>query len=477
MIIAITFVLYLVVILVIGIAAYRRTGNLVDYVLGGRRLGRWVGALSAQASDMSGWLLLGLPGLAYVAGLESGWLVAGLALGTYLNWKFVARRLREQTENCGNAITLPEYFEARFSDTTNLLRVVTAFFILIFFTVYVSSGLVAGGRLFETVFGFPYEGAVLLGLAAILLYTFMGGFLAVSWTDFFQAILMFLALLATALIGIAVLGGLAAGTDTVRDVNPELLNPFTDGDGQVLGIIAILSLLGWGLGYFGQPHILARFMAMEKPADIPFARRVAMVWVTVCLIAAASVGLLATGILETPLEGAVDPERVFILMVDALFHPAVAGVCLAAILAAIMSTVDSQLLVASSTVSEDFYRRFSGEHSERQLLWTGRGAVVLVALAAFFFSRDPESRILDMVGYAWAGFGAAFGPAILLSLFWPRMNFAGALAGILTGGLTVIIWARLEGGLFDLYELIPGFLLSAIAIVTGTLLLDRRKER
>lgn len=465
-----TFILYFVILLVIGAVAYRHTSNLADYVLGGRKLGKWVTALSAQASDMSGWLLLGLPGLAYAAGLESAWMVIALALGTYLNWRFVAQKLREQSEKYGDALTLPAYFESRFSDTTHLLRLATACFILIFFTFYVSSGLVAAGRLFETVFDFSYLGAISIGLGVILLYTFFGGFFAVSWTDAFQGILMFFALLISALLGVAAFGGLGETAVAIGEINTELLNPFSDAEGSPLGLISILSLLGWGLGYFGQPHILARFMAIRDPKQIGFSRKLAMVWVVVCLIAAMIVGMIGVAYLETPLQGAEDRERVFIVLVEALFHPAVAGSCIAAILAAIMSTIDSQLLVASSTVSEDFCRKFFPAIKEHALLWIGRSAVVLVALVAFWFALDPEHLVLDMVGYAWAGFGASFGPAVLFSLFWKPMNAIGSVCGIVVGGVSVIVWAQLEGGIFELYELAPGFILSSTAIILGSLL-------
>lgn len=470
-----TFVAYLATVLAIGVVAWRRTRNLRDYILGGRSLGQWVTALSAQASDMSGWLLLGLPGYAYLAGLESVWLLSGLLVGTYLNWKFVAERLRRATERYGDALTLPDYFEARFEDHSRVLRLVSGVFVLVFFTFYTSSGLVAGGKLFESVFGLPYWWAVTAGGVTVVVYTFFGGFLAVSWTDFLQGSLMFLALIAVTAVGLQVSGGLDGLQVSLESVNPELLNPLTNVAGEPLGWIAIASLLGWGLGYAGQPHILARFMAIRQPGDLHRSRRIAMSWVTVALLSATVVGLVGIGLLPQPLQGA-DSEKVFIELARLLFHPVVAGVCLAGILAAVMSTADSQLLVASSAVSEDFYRGlFRRDAGQNELLWVGRLAVVAIALVAFYLARDPDSKVLDLVAYAWAGFGAAFGPAIVLSLYWDGMTRNGALAGILGGGLTVIIWKELGGGLFDLYEIVPGVLVSALCIAVFSKLEKRRR--
>lgn len=460
-----TFVAYLVAVLAIGLVAWRRTNSLRDYILGGRSLGKWVTALSAQASDMSGWLLLGLPGYAYLAGLESIWLLSGLLVGTYLNWKFVAERLRHATERYGDALTLPDYLESRFDDHSRLLRLVSGIFILVFFTFYTSSGLVAGGKLFESVFGLPYLWAVTAGGATVVLYTFFGGFLAVSWTDFLQGSLMFLALLAVTAVGLESTGGLTGLGISLENANPNLLNPFTTIDGGPLSWIVIVSLLGWGLGYCGQPHILARFMAISKPGDIGAARMIAMGWVSVALAAATLVGLVGIGLVSEPLQGA-ESETIFMVLARLLFHPVVAGICLAGILAAVMSTADSQLLVASSAVSEDFYKGlWRPGAGQGELLWVGRLAVVAISLVAFYLARDPNSKVLDLVAYAWAGFGAAFGPAIVLSLYWNAMTRNGALAGIIGGGITVIVWKQLNGGLFDLYEIVPGALVSIFCIV------------
>jgi sodium/proline symporter len=462
--VTLTFVVYLLVVLAIGVIAWRSTANLRDYILGGRRLGRWTTALSAQASDMSGWLLLGLPGYAYLAGLEASWLVIGLLAGTWLNWRFTATRLRVATEAYGDALTLPEYLQRRFADPHGLLRLLGAAVVLLFFTFYTASGLVAGGKLFETVFGLPYTWAVTAGAAAVLAYTFIGGFLAVSWTDALQGMLMLVALVLVACFGVAVLGGLDGLATGLEARNPALLSAFSDAAGAPLTTIAVLSLLGWGLGYFGQPHILARFMAVRSSGELVASRRIAVAWVILALGAALVVGLAGAAWLEPPLEGA-DVEKVFMAMAAALLHPVVAGVCLAGILAAVMSTADSQLLVASSAVSEDLYRDLlrPDAHPE-ELLWVGRFAVILIAIGAFVLALDPDSKVLDLVAYAWAGFGASFGPTILASLYWKRMSLAGAYAGILVGGVTVVAWRALSGGLFDLYEIVPGVILSALAV-------------
>ena len=467
-VITITFVVYLLVLLGIAAVAWSRTSNLADYILGGRRLGSLVSALSAQASDMSGWLLMGLPGFAYAAGMQSIWIALGLFIGTYLNWRLIARRLRVQTEQLDNALTIPDFFEARFADASRVLRVLAVVLILIFFAIYVSSGLVAGGKLFETVFDIAYWKAVIAGTIAILVYTSLGGFLAVSWTDALQGTLMIAALIAVVLLAVGQVGGLGATTDTLRDANPELLNPWTTTDGSAVGAIAIVSGLGWGLGYFGQPHILARFMAIRSPEHVRRARWIAVTWVGVSLLAAVIVGLL--GVAYFGADGDFDREKVFMRLTAALFHPVIAGICLAAILAAIMSTADSQLLAASSAVAEDVYKALLRPGAgQRELIWVGRGAVMALALGAYWLARDDEATVLGLVALAWAGFGAAFGPVVLLGVCWPRMSRGAALAGMIVGGATVLAWEALdqwtEPALFGLYEIVPGFALGALAIV------------
>lgn len=466
-----TFFVYLAAMLAIGIVAYWRTFNLSDYLLGGRKLNSFTTALSAGASDMSGWLLLGLPGYAYAKGYEAGWIALGLFIGTYINWKFIAEKLRIFTAALGDSITLSEYFENRFEDKTRILRIASAFFILAFFLFYTSSGLVAGGKLFESVFGLPYIWAVIVGAFAIIIYTFLGGFMAVCWTDCIQGLLMFLALVLVPIMAIASQGGWENATEAMRAVNPALLTPFKSLDGQAISALSIISLMAWGLGYFGQPHILARFMAIRSSDEVPKARMIAMWWTFFGMAGALFVGFAGIGALKTPLESA-DTEKVFIILVQSLLHPIPAGICLAAILAAIMSTADSQLLVSSSALTEDLYKPFiRKEASQKELVWVGRITVGIIAVIAFLLAMNRDNKVLDLVSFAWGGFGAAFGPTIILSLFWKRMTKVGAFAGILVGGITVFVWGKfLSGGLFDLYEIVPGFILSLIAIVIASLL-------
>ncbi len=424
---------------------------------------------------MSGWLLMGLPGYAYLAGLEAAWIALGLFLGTYLNWRLVARRLRCYTELAENSLTLPDYLENRFADKTHLLRILSAVFILLFFLFYTSSGLVAGGKLFNTVFGIPYHQAVIAGAAAILFYTLIGGFFAVSWTDLFQGLLMALVLVLVPVAAVIKLGGWQPARDAVMRSDPALLDFFQQTDGNTLTAVGIVSLLGWGLGYFGQPHILARFTAAASLEKLTSARRIATSWVFVSLFGALLVGLTGNGLLSQTLPEA-DAERIFIVLVELLFHPVIAGICLAAILAAIMSTADSQLLVSASVVTQDFYRILGKRRANQiELVWVGRIAVVGVTLIALLLAWNPQSRVLELVAYAWAGLGAAFGPTVLLSLYWRNMTGKGALAGVFVGGVTVVVWKQLTGGLFDLYELVPGFILSIVAIVLASWL-DRSKK-
>jgi len=463
-----TFALYLVVMLAIGVIAYKRTTNLSDYILGGRSLGPWTSAISAGASDMSGWLLLGLPGAAYLSGLSAGWIAVGLLVGTWLNWLVVARRLRVYSAKAGDALTLPEFFANRFRDTSHVLRVISAIFILLFFMFYTSSGLVAGGKLFETVFGFDYTIAVTIGTLAIISYTFFGGFLAVSWTDLIQGLMMAAALLIVPVIALTELGGFNSSGAQILAENPDMLSWFTDAStGEALTFMGIVSSLAWGLGYFGQPHILARFAAIRSESDIPAARRIAVSWSALCLVCAMAVGILGTVYMARDLG---DGETIFMVMVNAIFHPVVAGVLLAAILAAVMSTADSQLLVSSSALTDDFYKAMiRKDASQSELVWVGRFAVVGIAVIAYLLAMNPDSTVLGLVSYAWAGFGAAFGPALVLALFWRRMNTAGAIAGIVVGGVTVVLWAEASGGIFDLYEIVPGVIFAYIAIVAASL--------
>lgn len=469
-IVIITFLVYLAFMLAIGSHFYKRNESLSDYLIGDRQLNKWVTAMSAQASDMSGWLLLGLPGYAYLQGMEACWIAFGLVAGTYLNWRFVALRLRRYTELAGNSITLPDYFSNRFHDPRRLLRVISAVFILIFFLIYTASGFVAGAKLFESVFGLPYHSALIIGVVVIIAYTALGGFMAVSWTDFFQGIIMFFAIIAVPFLAIHVAGGFSASATALRHVTPSYLDLYTNGAGESLGGIAIISLLAWGLGYFGQPHILTRFMAIREPAEIKPARQIAMTWVVVSLVCSVLVGLLGRICLPEML-GDTESETIFMILIAKLTHPLVGGILLAAVLAAIMSTADSQLLVTSSALTEDLYRVIiRPQASDRELVWVSRGTVIVVATVACIIALKPGSSVLDLVSYAWAGFGAAFGPLVLLSLYWKRMTYNGAMAGMIGGGLTVLIWKQLSGGVFDLYEMVPGFIVSVVLIVLFSLL-------
>ncbi|MDP5292251.1 sodium/proline symporter PutP [Oceanimonas sp. CHS3-5] len=459
-----TFIVYLLGMLAIGYYAYKRTASSADYFLGGRSLGPWPAAISAGASDMSGWLLLGLPGYAYVAGIESLWLAGGLLLGTWANWQFCAKRLRTYTIETDNALTIPEYLSRRFEDNSKLLQTIAAFFILLFFLFYTSSGLVAGGKLFETVFGLDYQIAVVAGTVCIVSYTLFGGFLAVSWTDLVQGLLMAAALMFVPIA--AMEGGFGQLGQDLSAINPELLTLWNDINGEPLSLVAIASLAAWGLGYFGQPHILARFKATRSNKDIGTARRIAVSWSLLSMAGAVMVGMVGLLYVQQQGDALADSETIFMVLVNALFHPVIAGILLAAILAAIMSTADSQLLVSSSALAEDFYRRvFRPDASSQSIVNVGRFAVIALSVIALILAFNPDSTVLGLVSYAWAGFGAAFGPALLFSLYWRNMNRNGALAGVLTGGVTVVVWKQLSGGLFDLYEIVPGFVFASLAIV------------
>ncbi|MGO4999155.1 sodium/proline symporter PutP [Oceanisphaera sp. W20_SRM_FM3] len=460
--ILITFISYLVLTMLIGVIAYRATSSLSDYILGGRRLGPAVAALSVGASDMSGWLLLGLPGAVYLYGINQAWIGIGLVIGAWLNWLFVAKRLRVYTEQANDSLTIPDFLENRLADHSGLIRVISAITILVFFIFYTASGLVGGAILFEKVFGLPYITALLLGGGVIMAYTFMGGFLAVSWTDFFQGCLMLLALIVLPWAVMNELGGVNQTLNTLNGMDATKLDLFHD-----FSLLGGLSLLAWGLGYFGQPHILARFMAIDSPNSVPLSRRIAMSWMILSLFGALAVGLAgAVYFAGVPLENS---ETVFLALSQAVFNPWVAGLLIAAILSAIMSTIDSQLLVCSSAITEDFYKRWFRPHAQdNELVWVGRFAVVAVAVFAMFIALDPKSSVLDLVSYAWAGFGAAFGPVIILALYWPRLTRNGALSGIVLGAITVIGWKQLSGGplgIFDLYEIVPGFVLASLACV------------
>lgn len=466
--ILIAFAIYLSAMMGIGVYYWRKEQNMSDYILGGRQLGAWVTSMSAEASDMSGWMLMGLPGYAYAAGVQASWIALGLILGTWVNWRFVAKRLRQYTQIANDSLTMPDYFENRFRDKSQVLRIISAVFILIFFLLYTSSGFVAGGKLFQTVFGLPYITALVLGASVVVFYTFLGGFMAVCWTDFVQGVMMFFAILVVPITASFLMGGPGATVAALGTLNAEMFNPFTSPDGKYLSAIQIISLLAWGLGYFGQPHILVRFMAIRSSSEIKRATNIAMTWVLFSLAAAVLVGMVGRVYLKQPLEGSA-VETVFMVMTHDIFSSFFAGLILSAVLAAVMSTASSQLLVTASAVSQDFYKSLIRKNAnEKELVWVSRMTVIIVAILAVLLGIDPNNFVLDMVAYAWAGFGAAFGPAVIFSLFWKRMTRNGALAGIVVGGITVLVWKQFAW--FGLYEIVPGFILSCLAIYLTSVL-------
>ncbi|MDR5859859.1 sodium/proline symporter PutP [Halomonas eurihalina] len=470
-----TFMAYFVVMLIVGFVAYRRSNSFSDYVLGGRTLGPFATAISSGASEMSGWLLIAMPGAAFLTGMSSFWIAVGLLAGALLNWLIVARRLRVYSFIANNALTIPEYLAERFQDRTLVLRLISAIFIIIFYLFYTSSGLVAGGKLLNTVFGMDYSLAVLAGALAVISYTFFGGYLAVSWTDVIQGMMMFLTLVIVPVVAIYELGGVGDAFSAAEGAKAGILNGLRDAStGEWLTWTAVVSSLAWGLGYFGQPHSLARFAGINDARNIPMARWIAVTWTAVGLVGALLIGILGNAYFP---EGLDDHERIFMFMIDIMFNPLVAGVLLTTVMAAVMSTADSQLLICSSTIADDIYKAvFRQSASQKELVMVGRVAVLGVSSVAVMLALNPDSNVLGLVSYAWAGFGAAFGPALIASLFWPRMNQWGALAGVIMGGLTVIIWGQLSGGIYAIYEIVPGFILSALAIVLVTLMTPKPNE-
>ena len=459
-----TFVLYIGIMMAIGVYYYRRTRNMSDYFLGNRKLGAWVTSLSAEASDMSGWMLMGLPGYAYMAGISAFWIALGLVLGTWVNWVVVAKRLRIFTRVMGNAITLPEYFDNRFYDKHKKLRIASAFFIFIFFLIYTSSSFVAGGKLFNTAFGLDYRYSLFLTAGIVVFYTLMGGFAAVCWTDLFQGFLMFFSILVVPITAMYTIGGVDATIQRLNSISPNYFNLFQGADGSMLSLTAIISLLAWGLGYFGQPHILVRFMAIRNPRSIKQATHIAVTWVVISLAMAVLVGLTGRVYLGDILKGGA-AETVFIQMTGHFYHPFVAGIITSGILGAIMSTSDSQLLVAASSFTTDFYKiLINPKASAGELVRMSRMMIIVVSALSLVLAMNPDSMILNIVSYAWAGFGAAFGPLVLFSLFWRRMTTDGAFAGIVVGGTTVLVWKNFFA-FTGVYEIIPGFILSSLAIL------------
>ena len=488
-------ILYFAVVIGIGYYYYHRSENLSDYILGGRTLNPYVTAMSAQASDMSGWLLMGLPGSIFLCGMGKIWIGIGLAIGSYFAWLFIAKRLRIYSEKAKNSLTLSEFFENRFHDNRNKLRTVSAIIILVFFTVYVASGFVSAGNVFRMIIpDLDYVPAMILGAVIVIAYTFLGGFKAVCWTDLIQGILMVFALVLVPLAAINALGGSDNTIDILHNIStvPEHFENIMYSNGTAMGVIAIISALAWGLGYFGMPHIVVRYTAIKNPKDLKISRRVATLWIVICLAFTCIVGLVGRAYFGD--AGLPNAENVFVELSKSLFPAAIAAVMYAAIMAAVMSTADSQLLVASSAVSNDLYRIFAKKEApDGRLMWMARGVVILIAVIAAFLALDSDGAIMDLVSYAWAGFGAAFGPLMILALFWKKVNTKGALAGMIVGFVTIILWNTflisdgiIAGGdwcLFDtgLYELVPGFILSFIAIVvvsklTGYAEADVQKE-
>lgn len=480
------FVLYLGVMIVVGAVYARRNNNSEDYFLGGRNLGGFMAALSAQASDMSGWLLMGLPGSVYALGTGQAWIAIGLFIGTVCNWLFISKRLRSYTIRANNSLTLPTYFENRFHDRKRILLLISSVTILIFFLVYTASALAAGGKLFNLVFGIDYQLAMTIGAIVILVYTFMGGFMAVCATDFIQGTLMLVGLLVVPLIALSFVG--AGNLETVIEQSSvaggasSYLNLMSNG-GAPHKVIDIISQLAWGLGYMGMPHILVRFMAIRDEKELKKSKGIAIIWVALSLAFACLIGIVGRAYLyPTVLEGG-ETENVFIALIIRLFTedirmPVIGGIFLCGILAAIMSTADSQLLVSASSMAEDIYKGILNKDADdKKVLRVSRITVLVIAVLAYVIALDPNSSIMGLVSNAWSGLGSAFGPIVVLSLFWKRTNLQGAVAGIATGALTVIIWdyiplagGRTPGAATGLYSLLVGFGLSLLVIVVVSLL-------
>lgn len=487
---------YMLIVIGIGIYFARRANkNAENYFLGGRSLGPWVAAMSAEASDMSGWLLMGLPGLAYWCGLaDATWTAIGLALGTYVNWLIVAKRLRKYSAVSGDAITVPEFFSNRFHEDKKVIRIIASLLILVFFTVYAGSCFVTCGKLFGTLFGYSYHSMMITGAIFVIIYTFLGGFLAESASDFMQSIVMIIALVSVLVLGTINAGGIGAVIENAKDIPgyfslTESAVPFTIDGLQMIKnqkpmftqpvdypVLSMFSMLAWGLGYFGMPQVLLRFMAIRKVSELKKSRRIATVWVVISLFAAVAIGVVGRAYLtiEHALLTKSDAENVFVVMSENLLPPLLAGVIMAGILAATISSSDSYLLIASSALANDVYKGvIKKDANDKQVMWISRAALLLIALVGIIIAWDEDSVIFNIVSFAWAGFGATFGPLMLFSLFWKRVNRTGAIAGMLSGAATVFIWKLVLnpqlGGVFAIYELLPAFIVSSIVIVVVSL--------
>ena len=480
-------VIYLAVMIVIGIIYSKKNTSVGDFYLGGRTLGPIVTAMSAEASDMSSWLLMGLPGVAYLSGIaDAGWTAIGLAIGTYLNWLIVAKRLRRYTVKANNAITLPEFFSNRYRDKSKAILAISAIIIVIFFVPYTASGFAACGKLFSTLFDIPYLPAMIVSAIIIVAYTSLGGFLAASTTDLIQSIVMTLSLIFVVLFGVNMAGGMNAVIENASSLSGYLTmfqtHDAATGNANPYGALTIASTLAWGLGYFGMPHILLRFMGIEDENKLKLSRRIASVWVVISMTVAIFIGIMGysmtkAGVIDV-LSDSSQAEKLIIkvamlLSQHGVFPIILAGLILSGILACTMSTSDSQLLAASSSVSQNLLRDCLGiKLSEKKSMLMARFTVVLIAVIGVIIARDPNSSVFSIVSFAWAGFGAAFGPVMLFSLFWKRANRNGALAGIIVGGAMVFIWKYLiapMGGVFAIYELLPAFICASIAIVVVSL--------
>ncbi|QXW97976.1 sodium/proline symporter PutP [Rothia mucilaginosa] len=460
--------IYFVAMIAIGLWANSKNNSLDDYVLGGRQLSPTVAALSAGASDMSGWLLMGLPGAVYLSGLSQAWLAVGLTIGAWCNWKFVAPRLRSYTEVAGDAVTVPVFLSNRLHDTKRVLRIVSGVVILVFFTFYVSSGMVSGGLFFKSSFGQEYHTGMLLLAGITVFYTLFGGFMGASYTDMVQGLLMLAALIAVPVITIIDLGGVGPVVESISQVRPDALSIFAG-----TTFAGIVSSLAWGLGYFGQPHIIVRFMAMRTPADAKSGRRIGISWMVLTVFGALSGAFMGIAYFarhpEASLTNPETAESVFLDLSQILFHPFIAGLILAAVLAAIMSTLSSQLIVCSSALVEDLYGIFSSKKlSASKSLWLGRAGVAIVALVAGALAWNPNSSILQLVAFAWAGFGSAFGPTVLLSLYWRKLTTQGALASMITGAVVAFAWGQ-SPMKSVLYEMVPGFASAMLVAIIVSL--------
>lgn len=497
----IAMVVYILVVIGIGLYYMKRANkNSENFFIGGRGLGPWVAAMSAEASDMSGWLLMGLPGVAYWCGLADAlWTAAGLAIGTYINWLIVARRLRQYSVIAGDAITIPDFFSNRFREKKKVIMMIAAIFILVFFTVYAGSCFVTCGKLFSTLFGMPYQAMMIAGALFVILYTFLGGFLAESASDFMQAIVMILALSGVLIVAVSAAGGLDAVMNNIKSIPGffeffGIANPQTTAEGvQIVqagapvfgaageyGFLKVVSTLSWGLGYFGVPQVLLRFMAIRKSSELKKSRRIATVWCVISLGVAVFLGLVGRVIYPTELLTSSTAENIFIVISTNLLPPLIAGIAMAGILAATISSSDSYLLIAASAVSKNIFQGiFKKDATDKQVMIISRITLLVVAAIGIIIALDENSVIFTIVSFAWAGFGATFGPLLLFSLFWKRTTRAGAIAGMLSGAATVFIWnllVRPLGGAFDIYELLPAFLVSCIVIVVVSLLTKEPEE-